>query len=115
MPDVFQDPVVATLKYASSMMRTYNLTNSQAAIHSAAFALYGPEHNEEIAAEAEYYAASSSWDYISSVMEALKRRMQAGVLGTLESTVGVPYKQRAPQPAIHNTLQEGSDDEAHGD
>jgi hypothetical protein len=82
-----QDPVVEVLKYAFAVDRDYYLEDFEAALNAAAFVLYGPSDYLQLATEAAYYHANTSGNFIDALVEAYKRRMSNGTLGSRQTTV----------------------------
>jgi len=90
MPDQSTDAVIGVMRYAYTMTSANTLTDMDAALYAAAFALYGPGPAHLVfATEASYYFVEASGDYVSAVCLAIKRRMSAGVLGSKASTVEI--------------------------
>ena len=89
MPNIFQDPVIAVLKYGYRMIEGSNLRDPEAALYAAAFALYGPDRYRTFAAEAAFYHANSSGKFVDALIDAHKRRVRNGTLGSYRTTVQV--------------------------
>ncbi len=88
MPDaIFNDPVLAVLKYGYVMIEAHQLKDPEAAMYSAAFVLNGPRNYRDLAAEATYYHANSSGKWVDALMDAHMRRARNGTLGTRRTTV----------------------------
>ena len=86
MPDNVKDPITAILRYAFSVQRTYELEDKEAAVYSAAFAIYGPDDCQRLAKEAAHHLAEASGNFIDAIMDAVKRRVSQGIFGTMDTS-----------------------------
>lgn len=87
MSEISTDPVISVIRLAHRLAREHNLKDIEAAHYAAALALFGPDTSHQFGVEASYYSAQVGWTYIESVSEASRRRIQAGVFGSMETTV----------------------------
>lgn len=85
-----EDPVFSILQFAYKAINENNLIDVEDAIHSAAFALYGPDEFNLLAIEAFYYHTNKNGNQIDALEESHRRRSENRTLGTTQSSIW-PY------------------------